>query len=202
MRAKFHYGTVTFEQQPRLSSKGAIALKHPSISGDGLREFEEQFGDYYVAGYRLGGEAGMLLTESSSAVSSVEIKSIQAKVRFLCFSRTYRDQSRSTSSSSSFSADVIGYDTLAHAKFPPAGVKAAPSAEERESQAFKYGYRVQCLSQRVAATVDALDLAQDSLLTHEMCAALCRTGLVMELILLPVRYLREVMEWATDDNII
>jgi hypothetical protein len=66
--------------------KAIIALKHPSDNKTGLEEFYSTFGDYYIAGYRLGGEAGMLLTQETTATTSKEIKSLEVKVKVLCYS--------------------------------------------------------------------------------------------------------------------
>jgi hypothetical protein len=180
-----------------------VALKHPAETGRGLEEFQEQFGDYYVAGYRLGGESGMVLTQSTTASGSVEIKALEAKVKVLCFGATHHEEWIKSSSSSTARFDIVAYDTLDHTMWPPPlQEKSLPHPEQDELRAKQFGARVQGLTHRVTSAMRSLGLEESTLIGLEECHSLCESGLVMELILLPTRYLRQVMEWATNDNII
>lgn len=53
-------GTIEFQRQPRLTPEAIIEIKY----GDGYEGFCRRYGDYYLAGYRLGGDTGILLSAS------------------------------------------------------------------------------------------------------------------------------------------
>ena len=202
MKNKFNYGTILFQKIPKLSMQALITLKHPIERGNGLAEFQAQFGDYYIAGYRLGGETGVLLSQSSEDRRTVDIVALEAKVEVLCFEKTYRRDKRWTESSASSDFQVCGYDTLDHVKYSSSPAYGPSTPEERERQTKAFSARARTLEERVMHTMRALGVVESDSVGFEVCEKLCRSGLVMELILLPVTTLREVMLWATDDDII
>ncbi|KAI0129792.1 hypothetical protein BJ170DRAFT_617617 [Xylariales sp. AK1849] len=206
VRSKYLYGTVQFARPPPLSRTALIALKHPSDYNSGFEEFHSIFGDYYVAGYRLGGEAGMLLTHDTAVINSKEIKYLEAQVKVLCSSEYHRENWITESSSWSDKLNVIGYDTLGYTKYPPVAnasqSKGRPHPDEIQMQAVAFGQRVQGLESRVLEAIEAMEMKEEVPYTSDVCDRLCDAGLVMELILLPIKHLREVTKWAMDDNII
>ena len=60
IRASVRAGTIELEREPRLTKEAIIEIKY----GDGYQGFCERYGDYYLAGYRLGGDTGLMLSSS------------------------------------------------------------------------------------------------------------------------------------------
>ncbi|KAF5001945.1 hypothetical protein FGRMN_686 [Fusarium graminum] len=75
-------GSVTLTRAPKLSE---IALQTLKYNG-GLSAFKERWGDYYVAGYRIGGDAGVMMSLASSSKTISESVTICIKVEILFFS--------------------------------------------------------------------------------------------------------------------
>jgi hypothetical protein len=55
-------GTIKFQRQPRLTKEAIIEIKY----GGGYEDLCERYGDYYLAGYRLGGDTGNLMSASGN----------------------------------------------------------------------------------------------------------------------------------------
>jgi hypothetical protein len=101
---------------------------------------------------------------------------------------------------------VVGYDTLEHTTYPPVVIscngQAPVQIHEKRLQAIAFGNRIEGLQTRVLEAIRTLDLEEEFLYSSDACNRLCEAGLVMELILLPIKNLRELVRWAADDNII
>jgi hypothetical protein len=50
--------------------------------------------------------------------------------------------------------------------------------------------------------LDRMGISKDKHITADQCVKLCESGVVVELLLFPIRTLRELQYWSTDDNII
>lgn len=74
-------------ERPRLSKEACAILR----SVGGLQEFEKRYGDYYVAGHRLGDDAGVLVSKSRSSKAVDERVSVTASAKLLLItvSKTY-----------------------------------------------------------------------------------------------------------------
>jgi hypothetical protein len=58
---------------PKLTDQAIIVVKYQG----GINTFEERYGDYYVAGYRLGGDTGVLFGTSKSTTFKDEALSVR-----------------------------------------------------------------------------------------------------------------------------
>lgn len=72
-------GAVTFQGPPRLSNETIITIKYDG----GFPDFQPRCGDYYVAGYKPGGDTGLMMSGSNAAKTDLEKFSITIKVKGL-----------------------------------------------------------------------------------------------------------------------
>ena len=190
---------MTFARQPRLSAESIITLKYDG----GLPAFKARYGDYYVAGYRLGGDTALMISGSSAAKKELEKFSITVKVEVLFFEASTTHSEYRASATASSSLRMVGYDTLEHRTWKAADVegKSAGAASFR-AQAAEVMVRSQSLDIRVMEKLNELGFQDEEHLSKEDCDELTKSGLVAELVLLPVSTLREVIEWVIEDDII
>jgi len=135
----------------------------------------------------------MLLSQSTKSTTATEKKALEATVRLLCFSKVHREEWTTVDRSAQSNFDLAAYDTLDHAKWPSFSGSEPDVAVTLGTQAEEFGSRVQRLDERVMMALENLDMDFSSLVGLEACQRVCESGLVIELILLPTRYLREVM---------
>jgi hypothetical protein len=85
-----------------------IMIKH----GGGYAKFCERYGDYYLAGYRIGGETGILLSTLSFSSRTDETYGVKAtlKVLFVEASKTWTKDFHESSLGQL--VKLLGYDTL------------------------------------------------------------------------------------------
>lgn len=198
MTASFRAGSIALAQRPRLSMEALATLKY-----EGLGPFLERFGDYYIAGYRLGGDAGFMLSESKSSSKTVEALSVTVSARALVVkvSKTHKKFFNESHADSSFR--IHGFDTLEALRIPPGiPVSAKPDLELLVGNVKDLERKCIKLAQRVTEAVEATGLSQGEEVGWETLEKLLRTNLVVEVILLPMRTLREVKTWAMSRDII
>ena len=189
---------MAFRHQPSLTTEAIITIKYEG----GITAFHERYGDYYVAGYRLGGDTGLLLSGSDSARTDLEQFGLTLKVRvlFVDTSTTYTKDSVSSSHASALS--LTGYDTLDNQHCSLLKGQQGNSAEEVQQRGAEIMRKSQMLDARIQAKLDELNVMDGKVLSFEDCDRLTKAGLVVELVLLPVTSLRQVMLWLQEDNII
>jgi hypothetical protein len=182
---------------PKLTNEAIITIKY----GGGLAEFERRYGDYYVAGYRLGGDTGVLVGTTGDFSSTTETLSVEVTVQVLFWSDTYSTSTTTHSESHSATVTVLGYDTLTNlhvSKMTKLGVFNVDVGQDAQSLI----HMAQSLPTRVDQKMAEVNLPENEPLSYEICDRLTKAGLVAELVLLPVGTMREVLVWATNDNII
>lgn len=72
-------GTIKFQREPRLTKEAIIEIKH----GGGCKGLCKKNGDYYPAGYRLGGDTGILLSASGHRREQIDKYGVTATVTVL-----------------------------------------------------------------------------------------------------------------------
>jgi len=87
IRSSVRSASVELERSPRLTTEATIAIKYDG----GYANFCERYGDYYVAGYRIGGETGLLISSSSFRTKKVEKFGVKVtlEVLFVEVSKTW-----------------------------------------------------------------------------------------------------------------
>lgn len=220
IRTSYRAGNITLRDRPTLSTEALVVLKHQG----GIPAFKYRYGDYYVAGYRLGGDAGVSLSETATASRKVERLSVKVavKVLFVKASKTHEKFFRSAGASSGFR--VSGFDTLTQMLVPagePVSVFSESSTSDKglpgscESAMEALATRAKAMEKicvrlpwRVTQEINRVGLAENQEISwgrlQELLGGECGTGghLVVEMILLPVTSLRPVIEWSLSEDVI
>lgn len=169
--------------------------------GGGIPAFERRYGDYYVAGYRLGGDTAMLMSSSSYKTKVTETIGVTVTVEVLFWEISDHWETDFKFFASGRSLKLLGYDTLGARNW---NESASGNAEVAELfvRSKDIALSTQSLGERLSGILDDMGLHHGDELTMEQCDKLTKAGVVVELVLMPVRGLRHVLEWAYQDNII
>ena len=182
----FRAGCVRFAKEPSLSAEARSLLRSP----DGEQKFRTTFGDYYVAGYILGGDTGVYVSVSQSSRDTKTSTSITVTVKVLFFSKSWTETSTETTHDESLECVFCGYDTMsASQKADTAKNKEEYSNMRALTQAY-LGY-VEQLPRRVMQELKNLDIAKHKQLSEAHCSKICDSGLVVQLMLMPFSCLRD-----------
>jgi pentose-5-phosphate-3-epimerase len=183
-------GVVRFKTDPPLNSRARQVLKFSK------EKFQETFGDYYVAGYQLGGDAGACLTIAHFDQSQEEQSRITATIKVLWVKKSV---TTATTTKTQLSQDFIsfcGYDTL---------------QQRNDNIHGNELWRIQQVSSdcmeridnlQAAVTKKLLDLGcdLDGETSFNTCTNLCDAGVVVQLILVPYARLAEYMVLTSSWN--
>jgi len=186
-----------FEKAPYLNDDAIILLRF----GGGIDAFEKVYGDYYVAGYNIGADTGLMCGESAQANSTVEKLSVKVEVTALLYTDTYTDSKFFSTAGESSSFSLAGFDTLSdlHVLENSMGGGGLNSLRQK---ATSLSAMADQLTSRVQAKLRNFGLYEKQALSFEMCEKICESGLVVELILLPINKLRDVVKWTKTDDVI
>lgn len=174
-------GRVLYTSSPVLSRTAKRLLAYPN--GDKL--FRQQYGDYYLAGYQLGADAGgCLCTTSSSHDSSMSLHvEIQVKVLIFEGSATAKDEHEEEHLAQGH-LTFSSYDTLRGNIFRYEVSKYGNLGFLRDS--------IDDVMRRADSLLaDVLDELQKNVVADgrpvspEACQKMCESGIVCELIVLP-----------------
>lgn len=188
---------MAFQRLPPLSDEAITCLKY----GGGLETFKEIYGDYYVAGYHLGADTGLMLSEGRTTSSTVERLSAKVTVTVLFCEEEHTEEKFFTESSSDSTFQISAFDTLEDLHLSEVRIGAEGLENLRKSAADIQSMAAR-LSSRVASKIEQVGLPEGERLNLEICKKLSKSGLVVQLILLPVETLREVVLWSLSDDII
>ena len=184
------------QRSPRLTTDAIKLLKYDG----GYSSFCHRYGDYYLAGYRIGGETGILISASSFSSQQVETFGIKVTLEILFFeaSKTWTQDFREFNSGRSLK--LLGYDTLEGKNWNSS--ISGGGVDDFRAQTLSLVSRSQSLLNRMEATLDGLEMVDGTQLTNEQCDCLVAAGLVVELLLQPMHSLRDVKRWTMENNII
>ncbi|CAF3506599.1 unnamed protein product [Fusarium graminearum] len=194
----YRAGSVTFTRPPKLSEGALQTLKY----NGGLTAFKERWGDYYVAGYRIGGDAGVMMSLGSSSKTVSESITICIKVEILFFSFEDSWSKSWSSAESDLRVTLSCFSTVEQAKIQEQRQMGDPKLYSFIQEARGIHNRAQGLVDTIQRKLDHLGISKDKHVTTEQCVGLCQSGVVVELLLFPVESLRELQYWKTDQNVI
>lgn len=152
--------------------------------------FREQFGDYYVGAYVLGGANATKLSGSTASGSSTEDLSAQIEAHLLWVSTTKHIEKHEQSSHFAGKASIQSFDTLDIRQDSRSGDDQATWMQITQSAA-ENQIRGKILPKRVAERAQQLGLTDGTKLSWAKCEEICSKGLVMEIILMPFSGLRD-----------
>ncbi|CAN9469680.1 unnamed protein product [Alternaria alternata] len=199
-------------RQPRLNKEAIIEIKY----GGGYEALCKKYGDYYLSGYRLGGDTGILISAAGHTRNQIDTYGITATVTVLMISASKHWDKDFRSFVAGRSTKLLGYDTIDGKTWKRS---SAEGAEIKEMQAWG-GYDPEVDNGSLRADADAiltrsentleriLDILEkhgyrnSASLTFNQCEELVAEGVVVELLLQPLWRLRDVVQWRLEDNII
>ena len=143
--------------------------------------FRDEFGDYYVAGYQIGADAGACLTIAHLDESEQETTRITGAVKVLWVSKSV---TKATSTSSNLSSDYLSfrsYDSLQQRNDEAHGCDIG-RIQQVSSECME---RIEGLQMAIARRLDDLGCSETGAFDASACNQLCRSGVVVQLIMLP-----------------
>jgi hypothetical protein len=212
IRASCRAGCIDLEAEPWLVNDAIFELRH----GDGFEGFCKRYGDYYLAGYRLGADTGMLLSSSASSHKKVDNFSITAKAKVLGIGPSITWEKSFQQFREDRLIKLLGYDTLEGRNWKNADsggdadreldnwLQGKPrfDAGTLKADAEAIIQRSESLIERVNGVLEIHKVKNGGFLTFKQCEALCEAGVVVELLLLPMARLRDVLKWQYHDDIV
>ncbi|KAJ1325297.1 hypothetical protein MN608_10009 [Microdochium nivale] len=197
IRASTRCGTVELERKPRLCHEALVMLKY----GGGYQAFTQKWGDYFVWGYRLGGDTGIMISSSSFEKKKVEQYGIKAtlEVLFVEVSHTWTKDFHAFSAGKKMR--MLGYDTLSDKNWGVT-MESSLDIENLSSQAEEAIVQSQSLVERSMQILEKYGMTDGDYLTNAQCELLTNNGIAVELVLLPLSSLRDVARWTTESDVI
>ncbi|KAL7912370.1 hypothetical protein GGI35DRAFT_313071 [Trichoderma velutinum] len=187
----YRAGTVAFVRPPDLSSDAFDVLY-----GQGIDAFSTIYGDFYVGGYRIGGDTSVLFSTDASSRSESERKRVNIDVE--SWFGDYHEQTSTSSSSTEHSIVVhlSAYSTIEQALISQAVQMGTPEFKNATEKGRAIYQRARGLNDSIANILKEIDVRGGRLVTREQCAELCRRAVVVELLLVPVECLRQMRYWT------
>ena len=196
VRSSVRAGSITLQRPPRLTTDAIITINY----NGGYSAFCDRYGDYYLAGYRIGGETGILMSASSFRSQKDESYGVKVTLEVLIFeaSKTWTKDFHEFNTGRSLK--LLGYDTLEGANWN--STASGDGVSSLRQQTLALISRSQSILNRVEAALDDLEMCDVAGLTNEQCDRLAQAGLVVELLLEPLHTLRDLKRWTLEKNII
>ncbi|KAG9495532.1 hypothetical protein J7337_013781 [Fusarium musae] len=188
VHTSFRCGKVTLAHFPSLSEDATRILR---TSDDPCAAFRDKFGDYFVGGYILGGTNSTVMWGTGASQGESERLDISFEVHLLFLSYEDSIKKNDDNYSSAGAANLAAFDSLDayQAKVEASNYGSYRTAVETSIANRQRGAELQG---RVLAKLKSLDLGPSgSQLPWEKCDELCRSGLVLELLMLPWAGLRD-----------
>ncbi|KAK3395071.1 hypothetical protein B0H63DRAFT_63899 [Podospora didyma] len=212
-RTRYENGMVSFQDEPRLSP-AAVALLRGKDGQAAQQAFRDKYGEYYVAGYILGGANATMV--GVSTLESAESKDMKATItiKVLFIKKSIHIEKSDSATRALGAASLAAYDTLAGIELTVAA-SAQEETNKREvdpnalasiagliDTALDNQDRGWNLVERVEAKTGQMGLDTSGVvaaagrlpISREQCDQLCREGLVVELLLLPYAGLRHYVQ--------
>ncbi|KAJ5646644.1 hypothetical protein N7490_003016 [Penicillium lividum] len=185
--ASFRLGRVILDRPPDFSLEASTTLTQPN----GDSRFRERYGDYYIYGYELGADAAACISAESSTYSSKESLNITVtvKVLFVSASVSHKETFEEFKSSASFT--FSGFNTLHSEVQSHPGISSVADLINLQKQATEHMARVATLDQELQERMISLGLGGGTRLPLSSCGEVCRSGLVVQLLLAPFANLFE-----------
>ena len=148
------------------------------------------YGDYYVAAFNLGGDAGAFVSVDSDQTTEIDKTSITVALKSFFSQSSHTEEKINTSHKEHLDFAFAGYDTLdGLALTHRLGDGLALSTVQNACSSCLI--KASELTARVSQAIENLGLEKSHLLPIADCGRICRSGLVVQLLLAPFSWLRE-----------
>ena len=169
---------------------------------NGPDAFQQTYGDFYVCGYELGADAGaqMSATNETSRSDKTITLTVTVKVLFFSASVSHTETMRSETSGSTFT--FTGYNSL-HATVAEVTTEDLTAAKmdilrQNSSENLR---QVACLESEARDAMSRLPLKDGHFLSLSESAAICKSGLVVQLLLAPFKRLNQFVDCLHSNTI-
>lgn len=172
-------------REPPLSYSAKQML---ALSG-GEERFRVAYGDYYVAGFTLGGEAGAFMSVNTDAMTKVEQQVVTESVKGWFSTKSHTEVKMDRSHVEHLNFTFSGYDTLEGLTETHQPVKG--SSPQLQNACSVFLEKTSILEIRLLQASRSLGLKTGHPLPLADCGKVCRSGLVVQLLLVPFKWLRD-----------
>ncbi|KPM42481.1 hypothetical protein AK830_g4056 [Neonectria ditissima] len=187
----YRAGSVAFTRPPQLS-EDAFRVLHRQ----GVDAFKAAFGDYYVGGYRIGGDASVLFSTDASSRTETETSQVSISVESWIDDYHEETYTSSTSAAQQQEVHVSAYSTVEQLLVVETVHMGSPRFQTAVEQGRGIHRRAQGLDDAVAKVLKEVGVDERKPLSQAQCAQLCQRAVVVELLLVPVECLRQVRYWT------
>lgn len=175
---------IQFAEEPELTFRARELLEKPN----GEKEFQSQFGDYYVAGITLGGDSGAFLSVDMDTKVSTSTETIKATVKVLFFKpKSWQKSITQTEVDTSMNVTCFGYDTVKNKKADSKKLSLQIAMQE----ILDYTEMADSLDERITEIIAGLGVIKGQKFTVAQYAELFSSGVVVQLQLAPFHTLME-----------
>ncbi|KAI1268735.1 hypothetical protein F5Y18DRAFT_372179 [Xylariaceae sp. FL1019] len=188
-KSSIRLGTISFDSTPFLNLEAQKILRcSQAMKPVALQRFTRKYGDYYVAGIRLGADSSTFVSVDSASASSSETLTVHVEVRVLFWSSSWDHTEQNVSASKSLKFNFAVFDSISQAHDSSETPQSFARVRETIQLYSKLGDN---LTRRVQDLKDRLGLHPEKLLGMTELGEICQSGLVVELILLPFCFQRD-----------
>jgi hypothetical protein len=142
-----------------------------------------------------------MCSEGANSKSKTEALSVKAEVHAVFTSKTYTDSKYFTDTNSDSNLQLSGFDTLSDTHLSLQTANGAGLGSLRE-QAAEMALKVDQLNRRVSSKLYEFKLTDNMRVSPRTVEEIFNSGLVVEVILLPVNKLRDVISWSASKDVI
>lgn len=190
-------GRVIFEQTPRFAPEAIRILEDK----DGLARFRALFGDYYVCGYELGADAGACLSASTRDTSTEQTLTLTVSVKLLWMTESVSHTEHSQSATESATMTFSGYNSLGNESLSRKSESVSPSEQaELKKVANRWLKTIGALEAASRTRMRDLGVHDDQRLPLSACESICRSGLVVRLLMAPFAHLNQFVPFAARNH--
>lgn len=160
----------------------------PELKDIAIERFKRRFGDYYVAGLRLGGDSSVLVSVDEASKSSVETLKVKVNIRILFWTATIEHSHEERTASESLSFQFAAFDSLTQTHETS---DSGQPFQQVKGLVQVYTDLGNTLNQRITDLRGKLGLEKDKILQLSDLESICQSGLVAEVILQPYIFQRD-----------
>ncbi|KAI1326391.1 hypothetical protein F5Y16DRAFT_421857 [Xylariaceae sp. FL0255] len=180
-KATIRLGTISMMSSPLLCRDAEKMLScAPALKTVAERRFFQQFGDYYVAGIRLGGDSSAFVSVDAESLFQSESLTVKVEVRVLFWSASWESTTTDESLAESMQFRFAAFDSLTQ----KCDIREdSVSFREVKDLVDRYTEFRNSLVDRTIRLRDSLGLRDGMDVEMADVNAICNSGLVVEIIL-------------------
>lgn len=145
-----------------------------------IDNFKSCYGDYYIGALILGADNSVMLSSNISNTQSTESLSVKVEVKVFGIGGSIRAHKDWSDNSHTAGMRMVGFDSL------EGKVESTPPDTLLDTEALlRLVDQAHTLETRVKQALNGITLIDGGQVSEETCAALCRSGLVVSIVLIP-----------------